>query len=199
MAITNGYATLAEFKAYKKITTDDLSRDAVIESIIEGASRDFDNETGRTFYARTETHYFDVPDGRELWLDDDLLTVTTLTNGDDSTLADSDGDYSLIPRNHAPYYAVRLGLMSGLIWELDSEGNPEDVIELAGTWGYSTTAPHNVRQAVLQIAELDYDSRFGDGGTQGAVSITAAGVVITPQSWPARAMRTAQSYKKIVG
>ena len=71
MAITNGYATLPEFKAWVDITSADAPDDGVIEDIIETASRHIDNTTGRTFYARTETRYYDVPDGRQIDLDDD--------------------------------------------------------------------------------------------------------------------------------
>ena len=79
MAITNGYATLAEYKAFVvsrgQTATTDTNDDAVVEDIIEGASRLIDTYTGRTFYARTETHYYDTPQGYELWFwDEDLLT-----------------------------------------------------------------------------------------------------------------------------
>jgi len=56
--------------------------DETLNDIITRASRLFDKLTRRTYYARTETRYYGVPDTRELALDDDLLTITTLTNGD---------------------------------------------------------------------------------------------------------------------
>ena len=77
MAIINGYATLAEFKALLGITSTNATDDSIIEDCIEAASRYIDGKTRRTFYARTETRYFSVPDGgeRQLDLDDDLLTI----------------------------------------------------------------------------------------------------------------------------
>jgi len=192
--ITNGYCTLEEFKRSKDITSTDAKRDSVIERIIEGASRDFDTETGRTFYARTETRYYSIPDGRELSVDDDLLTITTLTNGDANTIAST--EYNLLPRNISPKFSVKLKGSSSYYWDYDSSGNSEYVISILGTWGYSATTPSDVRQAVLMIAEMEYDSRFGTSG--GAVTVTGAGVVITPQSWPAKAKMTARKYKRMV-
>jgi len=195
MAIANGYCTLADFKLYKKITATDANRDTVIEDIIEGASRDFDTETGRTFYARTETRYFDIPDpaSRLLLVDDDLLTITTLTNGAGVTIGST--HYNFVPKNVTPYYGVKLKASSSYYWTFDSSGNTEDVISIAGTWGYTATTPHDVRQAIQMIAELEYDSRFGVG-SQGVATITGAGVVITPASWPARAIKTATKYRR---
>ena len=45
MAITNGYATLAEFKLWINTQTDNTNDDAVIEDIIEAVSRFIDGET----------------------------------------------------------------------------------------------------------------------------------------------------------
>lgn len=193
MAITNGYATLAEFKAYRPIDSIDAADDGVIENIIEAASRWIDRETGRTFYARTETHYFDVPRGRELLLDDDLLTVTTLLNGDGTTLTTS--HYNLVPKNKTPYYAVKLKETSTYLWIMDTDGNTEDVISLAGTWGYASTTPDDVKQACLELANNMYVRRTGQQ-TEGVASVTAAGVVIQPREIPGWVRSIIASYKR---
>ncbi len=144
MSTLNCYATLAEYKAWKTSPGQTFSSaaadDAVIEDILEAASRYIDAETGRTFYPRVETRYYSVPDKTEtndtraLWLDDDLLSVITLTNGDGTALTTS--DYHLLPRNASPKYAVRLKDTSSEVWETDSGGEPDYVISLLGLWGY---------------------------------------------------------------
>ena len=194
MAITNGYATLAEFKLYKKITTTDTDRDSVIEDIIEGASRDIDREVGRTFYARTETRYFDVPidNSRLLRVDDDLLAITTLTNGDSNTIAAT--EYNLVPKNVAPYYGIRLKSGSAYYWNMDSSGNTEDVISIAGTWGWSSTAPNDIRQLCLAMSLNDYKKRFGEG--QQSATITAAGVVLSSPGMIKELAEKARRYKR---
>lgn len=193
MTITNGYATLADFKAYKDISTTDSVDDGVIEKMIEAASRWLDVSIGRTFYARTETHYFDVPSGRELTLDDDLLTVTTLTNGDGTVLTTS--HYNLVPKNKSPYYAVRLKETSTYLWQMDTNGNTESVISLAGTWGYSSTAPDDIEQACLELAGNMYARRTGQQ-TDGVASVTAAGVVLQPRDIPGWVRGVIGSYKR---
>ena len=196
MAITNGYATLAEFKLWADVTSTDSDDDTVIEDIIEAASRWIDDETGRTFYARTQTRYFDVPlDGsRELKLDDDLLTITSITNGDGNTIDDS-SEINTIPKNVTPYYAIKIKAGSTYYWTQDSSGNVEDVIAIAGTWGYSATAPHDIRQACLIIANNMYKKRHGEG-EQGA-TLTPAGVVLSPAGMPVMAAKICRRYKRI--
>jgi hypothetical protein len=65
--------------------------DGYIERLITRAGAFIDDQTGRQFVAATETRYYDptdeeVVDGRFLYLDKDLVSVTTLTNGDGDEL-----------------------------------------------------------------------------------------------------------------
>lgn len=193
MAITNGYCTLAEFQAYiAAVSQYSQEDDAVIEDIIEAASRLIDDETGRTFYARTETRYYSIPEGRALCLDSDLLTVTTLTNGDGAALTTA--DYYLYPRNSAPYFEIRLKEASSKYWALDGDGNSEYVISVAGTWGYAATAPHDIRECCLQITNSVYRRRFGENVNATSI-VTPAGVIVTPKDIPDMAYRIIQRYK----
>jgi len=51
MAITNGYATLAEIKAYLSIS--DTTDDTLLEKLVESSSRSIDKIANRRFYADT--------------------------------------------------------------------------------------------------------------------------------------------------
>lgn len=196
MAITNGYATLAEFKLYADITNTNANDDAVLEHIIEGASRLIDNHTRRTFYARTETHYYDTPHGYDLWImDDDLLTITTLTNGDASVITSA--SYKLLPLNISPKYMITLLPGSNLTWEADSNSDPTGAITVLGTWGYSATTPDDIRQACLMIVSAEYHRRFGEN-VGSVANVTAAGVVITPQGMPKNALDIINKYVRLV-
>lgn len=197
MAISNGYATLTEYKNYERISSTDATDDSVIEDIIEAASRLIDTYTGRTFYARTETHYYNAPDGEyDLWInDDDLLTITTLTNGDGTTISAS--DYKLLPLNKSPKYQIYLKPSSNLIWAFDSNSESLGAITVLGTWGYSATAPDDIKQACLIIASAEYKRRFGEN-TSAAATVTGAGVVITPQGMPKSAVDILQKYRKLI-
>ena len=195
MAIANGYATLAEFKAWRTVESTDATDDGVIEQCIEAASRYIDNETGRTFYARSETRYYDAVGGRRLKLDDDLLAITTLTNGDDVAIADT--EYNLWPKNNAPYSEIRLKASSSTLWVMDSDGNSEAVISIAGTWGYLAAAPHDIRQVCLMIAH-NMDARRTGENVSSTVKVTAFGVVVTPTDIPGIAAQVFRKYKRLI-
>lgn len=193
MTISNGYATLAEIKAYLTITSTNSTDDGAIEDMVEMASRLIDAETHRTFYARTETHYFDYTSSRSLYMDDDLLTVTTLTNGDDAVITSA--DYNLFPLNKSPKNEIRIKQSSTYYWDSDGDSNTEGVISVAGTWGYSATVPDNIKHACISIVISAYHRRYGEG-VEGVATITAAGVVITPRDIPADAWAIIRSYRK---
>jgi hypothetical protein len=200
MTITNGYATLPEFKAYvtgpgSTISTDS-GDDAVIESIIEGASRYIDRETLRTFYARAaEARLQDVPDGQTLYVDDDLFSIDTggLVNGDGTVIVAA--NYQLLPLNKSPKYAIRLNLSSSYAWAISSSTGASGAISVTGSWGYSATAPHDIRLACLTIAKGVYNRRFGENQSSDTITV-AGGMVITPKDVPAMAAATINAYRR---
>jgi hypothetical protein len=190
MAIANGYATLVEVKAWLKITSTDATDDTVLEDAVEQASRAIDLFMGRQFYAGTETRYFDVPPGRRLDLDKSLLAITTLTNGDASVIAST--QYNLWPKNGVRHWAVVMKQTSSIIWQPASSGDTEAVITIAGSWGdvdragvdaESVMLTETTKRACLVWVSDAYHKRFGEN-TGGTATITAAGVVITPQGVP---------------
>lgn len=138
MTIRNAYCTLNEFKDYITSPQNELEAsdrdDGVIERLIVSASRRIDDMCNRRFYPRIETKSYDVPNGRALWLEDDLLEVITLTNGDDNTIAST--EYIFNPKNEYPKYAIILTEATSTLWEEDSSFNTEQVIDLLAYWGY---------------------------------------------------------------
>lgn len=196
ITLSNGYATIKELKHYiAPNAAADKHDDEVMAHLIEAASRYIDIETGRTFYARTETHYFDVPFGRSLYLDDDLLTVTTLTNGDGTVITST--YYKLIPYNKPPYVEIRLKESSTYIWESEADADTEGVISVAGTWGWVATTPKDIKEATLQLARNWYKRRFGEN-IETVSTITSAGVVIEPRDVPYQVKRILDHYRRII-
>ena len=207
VSVLNGYTTLQDLKDCFATESFDVVDDNVMNDLINTASRLIDTVCSRTFYTRTETRYFDIPGNRsfpmdaydnrkgggyrlELPFDDDLQTVTTLTNGDGTTIAST--QYDLLPYNFTPKYALRLKRSSPVAWLTDTNGNFERVIAVAGTWGFcDRTTPadatayravQNTRQACHIIAAAEYRRRRGQDVQ--AATITPAGVVLTPQGIP---------------
>jgi len=92
VAITNGYATLADVKAALKIT--DNMDDSLLEIAVESASRLIDGYTGRYFYnAGTATRNYAANDSYTVTIDDlQSLSELATTNevGSDSCTKVSD-------------------------------------------------------------------------------------------------------------
>ena len=70
----------------------------------------------------------------------------------------------------------------------------EDVISVAGTWGYAATTPHDIRQACLIIANNMYKKRHGEG--EQSATLTPAGVVLSPAGMPTMAAKICRRYKR---
>lgn len=206
MTITNGYCTLQELKDLKRITSTDATDDAVIEKLIEDASRMIDAVCGRWFYAATQTRRFDVPDSSVLRFDEDLLSITTLTNGDGATIAST--EYVFKPANSYPKYLLMLLPTSTVTWQLTSAGNELQAISVAGSWGYvdrtaidarSVRVINNTRRACLEIAHMKYQQRMGQNVT-GSVVVTPSGVVQTPEgAMPKAAYDAIEPYVRLFG
>jgi len=172
MTTLNSYATLQEFKNYWLDRGGDNSvnarDDGVIEQLLKTASRLIDSKTARHFVPYVETRYFDVPteqsDLRVLNLDDDLLEVISIVNGDGVTIPST--EYTLRPRNRSPYLSIRLIDNSTYYWTSDGAGDTHDVIAVTAIWGFhdryaqawtlATTAAE-----ALDTSETGYDVTDG--------------------------------------
>jgi hypothetical protein len=152
------YTTLADVKAY--IGTVQSSEDALVSQFITRASRWIDTFCQRQFTARTETRLFDAlrdVSGQTLYVDDDLLGIVTVTNGDGTTLSAS--NYVFLPTNETPKYGVRLKASSGVTWTYNTD--PEEAISINGTWGYNngTVPPDDVKHAATRLAAWFYEQK----------------------------------------
>jgi RimJ/RimL family protein N-acetyltransferase len=187
--VTNGYCTLSEVKLMLSEAgmNTNAGDDAVIEDIIEAASRHIDNETRRRFYSTSadETRYYQTTNPVRVFTDD-ILTVTSIKlDGDydrtyETTLAAT--DYILCPDNALlngePYTFIEKDPLGNHGFPSNRKG-----IQIIGTFGYSTTAPDDIKQACIGITVSLYQSRRGMG-VEGVATVTGAGVVITPRDVP---------------
>ena len=178
------YATLHELKSYRGILTTETGKDTILRAFLDRATTAIENHTGRMFEASTQTRYFESEalDGNNgvLWMDEDLLTITTLTNGDDdATVITPSTEYWLIDRNMGPpYYGIRLKSDSTYSWEWDVDG----WVSVEGTWGYSATPPGPVRQACIRWASYNYDQK--DSPIYDVTVFPESGIVTVPQGMP---------------
>lgn len=182
MALTNGYCSIAEFKGHVMTAGSNVTwqanDDTNIEIAINAISRLIDELNDTNFYGATETRYF-TADWHDLMYIDDLISITTLktdTVSDgtyDTTWATT--DYVLEPRNarvkanaedRKPYRQIRIDKNGNYTFPTDEYG-----VEIAGVWGYTTSTPHFVKQAVLLAAHRIWKRKDAIFGVAGAPAL----------------------------
>lgn len=107
----NLYVPLGATKDVMRITATGF--DTRLMRLIEDVCRAADEHCGRKFYDAIATRYYDGNGGASLWIDDDLLTVTSLKvdlDGDGvyETTLTADTDYWLWPDNESPKRRIDL-------------------------------------------------------------------------------------------
>lgn len=190
------YASLTDFKQYANITASDTADDDIIVACLAGAQQFIDNFTYRHFEPVTETRYFDTPPDEMLYLDDDLLSVTSITNG--SGTAPTSAQYVLVPSNYERKWGIKIKASSGVTWETDSADDSEQAIQIRGVWGYSHSIPADISLACQSIALKAYRRRTNNPDNSGAATITGAGVVITPADVSKDDERILRNYIRMV-
>jgi hypothetical protein len=169
MAITNGYATLAEVKAALRIT--DTLDDALIEMAIESGSRAIDGYTNRNFFSSGTVSRVYAPSTSFVTEIDDLISITRLKSAsDDDTGFDitfASTDFQLEPLNGnvdgqpTPFTQVR-AIGDYLFNQFEGQAT----VEVTGVFGFATV-PIAVRQATVIQASRIYkrlDSPLGVAG-----------------------------------
>jgi hypothetical protein len=169
MAITNGYATLAELKAVMRIPSADTVDDSLLETSIEAASRQLDGYCERVFYSTAGTRVF-VPNDSYVCETDDLVSITTIKTSSDGEGFDTTWkttDYQLEPLNGraggivTPFTQIRA--VDDFLWPVFGG---EATVQIVGTFGWSAI-PIAIKQATLMLAQRQfkrYDSPLGVAG-----------------------------------
>jgi hypothetical protein len=157
MAITRGYATLAQVKSALRVT-DNLDDD-LLEMAIESASRAIDSYTNRNFYnAGTAVRVF-APNDSLTVTTDDLISLSSL-----QTMSDTDDtfdttwtatDFQLEPLNGVvdgiaqPYTQIR-AVGDYLFLELAGEAT----VKVTGVWGWTATPIQVTQATVIQSSRI---------------------------------------------
>jgi hypothetical protein len=190
------YITTEDLRQYfgVQVTTDD----SLMEEAIEDAQEYIESQTNRRFRAVTETRYYgndslDPHDSTILHLDTDLISVTTLTNGDASSTVIAAASYVLLPRNDAPpYHQIQLLTNVSDYWEFDTDY----WVSVLGAWGYSTVPPHDIRRACTVLAAYYY--RQKDAQQFDVTAVLESGALVVPQGIPATVDRILERYKRYI-
>lgn len=175
------YATLSELRSYlfaggaSAPTVDD----ALLTALLARAQALIDAQTGRKFESVAETRKFDLPAGLYLPVGD-LLSVTTLTNGDGQAIPAT--AYALYPENALPKRLIFLLPTSGYAWQSDN-GNSAQCISVAGTWGYSASPPNSVKHAAIRLAAWLYRQKDNSNDVDRPI-MSSDGTVVMPAALP---------------
>ena len=186
------YTTVAAVKAYLGIS--ESGDDDLIDTLIDAAQKAIDGYCHRTFEASADsTRYFDCTfptiGGAYLYLDDEICSVTTVTNGDGNEVTSA--QYTTWPRNETPYTRIRLLSNSGKTWTYTDEYM--GAISVVGKWAYSEEAPDDIAQACVRLASFKFrakDSPLTD------VTAIEAGTVISTPGMPADVKMALGPYRK---
>jgi hypothetical protein len=181
------YATLESLKTYRGIAAATVTDDDLLRDLLERASRAIDMYTARTFVGVTATRYYErgslSDSGFILRLDKDLISVTTLTNGDSAGTAIPNTEYWLTDaeggRNYGPpYQAIRLKIDSTYSWEFDTDY----WVSVAGVWGYSLEPPDDITHWTIRLAAYYYAQK--DAQVFDVTAVPEAGILQIPQGIP---------------
>ena len=143
MAITNGYATLAEYKARHNL--DHADQDDMLESIITTVSRLIDGIRGERFFTTDsdETRYFSAEDTDLLFPPLKIVSITTL-----KTDNDNDGTYEYSWTEDTDFYLKP--------YNASLDGEPYRWIETAPNGSYSF--PKGVKKGVEIAGKFGWSS-----------------------------------------
>lgn len=189
------YTTVSLLKTYLGATTS--NDDTLLTALIARAQAIIDAYCQRTFEASANTSKtFDADrdtDGAWLYLDEDLASINTVTNGDGDVLTAST-EYMTEPRNRTPYFAIKLISQSGLSWTWTTA--PENAITISGKWAYSTSAPDDIVHATLRLAAYLYRQRDNAADLDRPVYVGNA--TILPSQLPSDIKTILAPYRRLV-
>lgn len=169
----NHYGTLDALRRSLGFSATQHADDDLLLGLLGAASRLIERHTGRVFYPRRQVRALDYTGPAVLLLDDDLLDLHGLTNGD-GTLIALDAVRAL-PANDAVKSGLALDRARAAFTTLD---DPQAAIAVDGTWGYHpdwarawADSGDDVQdemlgagEAVIAVADADGPLQAGSGG-----------------------------------
>ena len=189
------YCGVDELKEYLGVTG--ATDDAMLLTLLAAAQRTIDSYCARTFEATADTvRTFDSQrdvDGYTLTVDSDLCAITSIVNGDGTTISNS--HYVTEPRNETPYYAIRLKASAGKVWTSTVSGDSENAITVTGKWAYSTSAPSDIAHVCKRLAAYIYRQKDNAGDLDRAV--IAGNSTILPAQIPSDIRLMLAPYRRL--
>lgn len=190
------YASSSDLKTYLNITSS--GDDVLLADVLTRAQALIEAATNRVFEAAANSNrLFDAVadvEGAVLYLDADLASINSITNGDSGATAISSGQYVSEPRNEAPYFAIRLLDSASLAWEYSTD--PENAITVNGKWAYSESAPTDIVQATVRLAAFLYRQKESNADVDRVMHLPD-GSMLLPSGLPRGVTSIIRRYRKV--
>jgi hypothetical protein len=128
------YGTLTQIRARLPQLTG-TGDDSLLLDSLEDASRALDGATHRFFYPKIATRYYDYQEQAQLKLDEDLLSVTTLTTDNEATTIEAANYFPMCgdSYNLQPYDRIRLKADGASVFGYS--GTSQRSQKVIGVWG----------------------------------------------------------------
>ncbi|MEZ4667902.1 MAG: hypothetical protein R3E39_08310 [Anaerolineae bacterium] len=156
-------STLYQLRDHLGLAASDTSGDTRLLNALQAAASQIERAAGRRFCPRRAALQHNYTSSLELLLDDDLLELVSLTNGDGTAINLND----VIPvPDEAPFSFLRLTGSSAFIWSI----SPLQAVTVTGIWGW-----HD------RPADMWRDS--GDTVQNNPLSSSATTLTVTDADW----------------
>ena len=157
--------------------------DLMLEECIARAQALLEQNTGRYLDSVKETRFFQAPKygGATLMLDNDLMNLIRVVNGDGEEISPYDVIYE--PINGWPKYAIELRASAETAWVSD-----DALISVRGEWAWidkhkqPTYRYQGAKQAVIRLTSYLYKQR--DSQVFETTAFMDGGVLTIPQGMP---------------
>ncbi len=163
----NTFVTLHRLRQHLGFAATDTSEDSRLLTLLEAATALLERGTQRRFTPRQATiaHSFNLYDSAGLLLQEDLLSLTGLINGDNSSISLTD----------VVMLAGELRLINGAVFVYET--TPLNAIDVMGIWGYhddwhnawrssgDTVQNNPLSSAALSLTVTDADGADGENET----------------------------------
>lgn len=181
--MTAAICTVDDIKLYLSIAEEDDGDDELLAQIVDAVNEWIENETGRIFAdpGVDATRYFRkdrIDRNGILWVDTDLASITSITNGDGETI-DTD-DIETWPLNETPIMGIRILDSSSNYWNFSYN---DSKVAVTGRWAYSLTVPSRAKQAAIRLAAWTYRQKDNAADIDRPI-LTGDGSVLMPSRFP---------------
>lgn len=127
------YCEIGDVKIVAQIPDGDTSRDDLINFLLPKVSRHIDRYCRRFFFPKTASWKHDFQSRERLWLRTDLHSLTSITNGDGTTVSPT--AIFLYPVFGPPYQRIDFNHSSSqaFLW---TPTTTQQAITVTGVWGW---------------------------------------------------------------